>query len=118
MINYEAIRVEYEKMYEDAVTVKRHVEMIVNGETVIGWDDVYDNIPCRISQTGLGSNGQTETTNDIDYSSKLFISPLIKLLQGDRLVVTRDGVSRNYKAGEPFIYPTHQEVSLQRSDEA
>jgi hypothetical protein len=75
---------------------------------------VHVDRPCRISQRALGTNGQTEAQNDIRYETKLFIAPELEIRQGDSIEVTRGGVMRRYTAGEPFVYSTHQEVSLQR----
>jgi len=119
VINYDAIRIQYEKMYEDKVAVQRSERIKKpNGATEVGWVVKHSNVPCRISQTGLAANTQTDTTNDIDYSSKLFISPQTDILQGDKLTVTRGGITRGYTAGEPFIYPTHQEINLDRDVKA
>ncbi|MNW55131.1 hypothetical protein D3C74_327770 [compost metagenome] len=78
----------------------------------------YTDQPCRISQKALGTNGQTESTNNITYETKLFISPDIEVKQGDLIEVTRGSQLRSYTAGEPFPYPSHQEIILQRKDKA
>ncbi|GJM73001.1 hypothetical protein HMSSN036_52170 [Paenibacillus macerans] len=87
---------------------------------------VYSDQACRISQKALGRNGQTEAQNDIAYETKLFIAPELEIKQGDMLEVTRGRITaagwepiaatRKYTSGEPFIYPTHQEVSLERKE--
>ena len=108
-----------EKMYIDVATIMRLVETETDwGETRLTEEEVYSAAPCRISQKALGTNGQTETVNQIAYETKLFIAPDIDIKQGDVVKVTRQGNTRVYTAGEPFIYPTHQEVSLQRKDNA
>ncbi|OMF05729.1 ABC transporter ATP-binding protein [Paenibacillus amylolyticus] len=106
-------------MYEDLVTVRRYGDIdLPSGETVPGEYPVHTAVPCRISQKALGTNGQTESVNNIAYETKLFISPLVEIKQGDKCSVTRDSLTREYTAGEPFLYPTHQEISLQREDKA
>ncbi|GLC87495.1 ABC transporter ATP-binding protein [Lysinibacillus piscis] len=79
---------------------------------------VYANVPCRISQKALSTNSQTEAVNNIRYETKLFISPKIEIHQGDIISVIRGSSSKIYTAGEPFLYSTHQEVSLQRKERA
>jgi hypothetical protein len=76
----------------------------------------YTDQPCRISQRALPQNGQTEAQNDIGYEAKLFVAPDLEIRQGDLIEVTRNDVTRRYKAGEPFLYSTHQEVSLARKE--
>lgn len=120
-INYAKYRAALERQYTDRATISRYVPVTKpNKQTVLQLQQVYSDQPCRISQTRLPKNGQTEAQNDIRYDAKLFIAPLpdVELLQGDEIVVTGRGVSRNYVAGEPFPYPTHQEIGLTRKDKA
>lgn len=120
MPDYANYRQRLETTYEDTVTVMRYgeVELPGSGEIVLGEYPVHTNIPCRISQKALGANGQTESVNNIAYETKMFISPDVEIKQGDKCSVTRVGVTREYTSGEPFLYPTHQEISLQREGEA
>ena len=120
MIFYNAHSRAIERLYEDKATISRYTEYEdpVTKETRLELIPVYENQPCRISQRALGANTQTENVNQIVYETKLFISPNIEIKQGDVIEVTRGTTTRKYTAGEPFIYPTHQEVSIQRDDEA
>lgn len=117
---YRAHRRVIEKMYEDRATINRYTEYEDpdTTETKLGLFPVYEDVPCRISQVTLDMDRQTETVNEVLYETKLFISPDIKIKKGDVIEVTRRGVTREYKAGEPFVYHSYQEVSLQREDEA
>lgn len=108
-----------EKLYEDKCTISRYGPVTQpNGSTKNELHAIYNDVPCRISQKSLGSNGQTESTNNIAYDIKLFISPDIEIKQGDTVNVVRGTHERLYTAGEPFLYQTHQEISLQRKDKA
>lgn len=119
-MTYRTHRRAIERLYEDRATISRHMEYEDPNtkETKQGLVPVYENQPCRISQRALAANAQTETVNPIAYETKLFIAPELEIKQGDVVEVTRGGVTRKYTAGEPFLYPTHQEVSIQRDDEA
>lgn len=118
MINYKRHRREIERLYEDACTIYRYQDTTDpdTGETVQKPVAVYLDQPCRLSQKALGTNGQTDAQNDIRYETKLFIAPEIEIKQGDMIEVTRGTVTRKYEAGEPFLYPSHQEVSIQRKE--
>lgn len=109
-----------EKMYTDRCTISRYQDYKdpVTKETRLQLVTVYEDHACRISQRALGSNNQTEVQNDIAYETKLFIAPELAIKQGDVIEVTRGEVLRTYEAGEPFLYSTHQEVSLQREEYA
>jgi hypothetical protein len=117
---YESHRRKIERLYEDRASISRYGEYIDphTTETKLGLFPVYENVPCRLSRIGMGTNRQTETVNEIAYETKLFISPDYEIKHGDVIEVTRNGVTRQYKAGEPTIYSSHQEVSLQRGGEA
>mgnify|MGYP001190349991 FL=1 len=117
---YQAHRRAIERLYEDRATITRHMkyEDPITKETKYELETIYENQPCRISQRALAANAQTESVNPIAYETKLFIAPELEIKQGDVIEVTRGAVTRKYTAGEPFIYPTHQEVSIQRDDEA
>lgn len=74
---------------------------------------VYENQKCRISYKTINSSSQTDSFNTISQEIKLFISEEIKILEGSKIVVTRNGIETEYKAsGMPALYPTHQEVIL------
>ena len=107
-----------ERLYTDRCTIYRYqaVKDPDTKETKLVPQPVYVDQPCRISQRALAQNGQTEAQNNIAYETKLFIAPELEIRQGDSIEVTRNDVTRRYKAGEPFLYSTHQEVSLQRKE--
>ncbi|MCW2277737.1 DUF6093 family protein [Heliophilum fasciatum] len=112
---YRQYRRSLERLYEDTMTVKRSVETEKpSGETVPALQIIYQDQPCRLSQKALATNRQTEAQNDILYETKAFVAPELQIRQGDVIEVTRCGVTQAYVAGEPFRYPTHQEISLQR----
>ncbi|MDQ0175993.1 ABC transporter ATP-binding protein [Bacillus chungangensis] len=118
MINYKHHRKAIEKTYEDKVSISRYEKFKVGGETKHELHVIYKDQPCRLSQKALGSNNQSDAQNDITYETKLFISPDLEILQGDEIEVTKGTMKRKYTAGEPFIYQSHQEVTLSREDYA
>lgn len=124
MINYQKHRKAIEKLYDSTCTITRYKKGKdpVTKETKLlpELPPVCVAQPCRISQKSLAANGQTEAQNAIRYETKLFITPELLIKQGDEIVVTNPmGIVRSYQAGEPFPpYPTHQEVSIQRKDNA
>lgn len=107
-----------EKGYTDRCTIYEYqwVYDPNRGEDVQKPIPIVVDQPCRISQRALGTNNQTEAQNNIQYETKIFVAPEFPIQQGNMLTVTRDGVERKYHAGEPFKYPTHQEVSIQRRE--
>ncbi|WP_028559022.1 DUF6093 family protein [Paenibacillus pinihumi] len=119
MINYRRHRRAIEKMYEDKATISRH-KPGKNPDTRVTEQKlqaVYEDQPCKLSQTGLARNGQTEAQNDLQYDAKLFIAPELEVMQGDVVAVTRGATGRveMYTAGQPFPpYSSHQELLMTR----
>jgi ribonucleotide monophosphatase NagD (HAD superfamily) len=117
MINYNKYRVVIEQMYEDTVTISRYADVKdpVTRETKHDSQPIYVNQSCKLSQTSLPRNGQTEDANNIQYNAKLFIAPELEIKQGDLIAVTRKATGRveKYVAGKPFPpYSSHQEIDL------
>ncbi|MBY9078302.1 ABC transporter ATP-binding protein [Paenibacillus sp. HN-1] len=122
MINYNRYRAALELTYEDTCTVYRYqdnkdpVSKVTKQIPVA----VYDSQACRLSQSGLAKDGQTEAQNDIQYDAKLFIFPDIAIRAGDLILVIRKAQPDEpvrFVAGEPFpSYPTHQEIGLTRKE--
>lgn len=109
-----------ESTYFHKGTVERHGTIEDKyGETKPGLVPVYENIDCAISQnSGMNAN-QTYPRNVIEYTTKLFCSPVYLIQVGDVVTATfENGLVRSYKAGEAIPYPYHQEVPLLREDEA
>jgi len=82
---------------------------------------VEQDIPCRLSRSSNSRNptNQTDTTNNIDYNSLLFINPEIEVRAGSKIIVTQNGRTLEFiQAGETALYITHQETPLKRIDKA
>lgn len=76
---------------------------------------VLQDQPCALSQVTLAAAQSTDTSNRIDYDTKLFISPDITIKAGSRIRVIQDSMDYEFEsAGDPFRYPTHQEIKLKR----
>ena len=119
VINYQAYQRIIERFYEDRCTITGFRETKTEwNETRLEKQVIVKNVPCRVSQRTLGTNAQSDTVNVIAYETKLFIAPDVPIRQGDEIEVTRGSIVRKYTAGEPFVYQSHQEVSLQRRENA
>lgn len=80
---------------------------------------IFDNQPCALSQASLASAVQTDTNNNIEYDSKLFISPDVVVPAGSRIFVTQEGMNYQFtRSGKPFIYATHQEIKMKEVGKA
>lgn len=79
----------------------------------------HENIKCALSQKNLKTTAQTEPANHISYDAKLFAAPELDISPGSHIEVSRMGhVFKFISSGEPFLYPTHQEIMLLRQGKA
>ncbi|GAA4828004.1 hypothetical protein GCM10023310_00870 [Paenibacillus vulneris] len=80
---------------------------------------VLENQPCALSQSSLPAAYKTDTDNALDYDAKLFISSDVTIKAGSNIRVVQDGMDYEFEqTGEPFRYPTHQEIKLKRKARA
>lgn len=114
VIDYAEYRAALEEWYEDRMTVYRWQEYTTPwNETKQDYITIHTDLPCRISQKTLAVNGQTDAYNQVTHQTKLFVSPDVEIVHGDKISVTRiGGVEFEGWAGDPFPYPTHQELIL------
>lgn len=69
------------------------------------------NIPCRVSVQRLNNANMAEA-NRLDQVEKLFCQPDIEIKAGSKLLI---GDVKYTATNEPFVYPTHQEVVIERA---
>jgi len=116
--NYNRERFELEKTYFDEANIYRSVKKKENGQTKFVNSLLYKKQVCAISKKTLPNNNQSESSNAIIDAVTLFIAPELEIKQGDVVEVTHFGRTHKYIAGEPFVYSTHQEILLDREENA
>lgn len=74
---------------------------------------VQENIPCRISFQNISSTSETPSIAITSQVVKLFLSNKVEIKENSKIIVTRNGIPKTYKAsGISAIYSVHQEVIL------
>lgn len=121
MVNFEPHKKLIEQMlnhtcnvYEFVAQFNKETKRIVSKETL-----VHKDIPCKLSQsiseTGLDKTSNEEGYNKISRHIKLFISNDTEIKAGSKIIVNYNGLEETFKnASVPAVYPTHQEVVLER----
>ena len=78
--------------------------------------NLYTNIPCRLSFNKNKNNNLTLEENNIGFMDKqnikLFLSNSYDIPNGSKIVVDRTGKSY-IRSGESAVYSTHQEINLE-----
>lgn len=105
-------------MYKDTATVTR---MMPAGGVVDDYDPqvVYTDIPCKLSQYGKElEQHQEERAYVLTTDLRLCLSPEYTIAPDDWIVVDHQGQQFGMNAGQPFVYPSHQEVPLRKKSDA
>jgi hypothetical protein len=110
-----------EQTYFDTCTISRMGNVVqTNGSLKQQRVPVYTNIKCALS---IGSRPAVNTITDKMYNrddvlnqihsqDKLFLNPSYIVQQGDEVVVSRNGRTITAQLGNPFVYDSHQQVTL------
>ena len=108
-----------EIMYHDTVTVERYIP----SEADDGSDDyemevIYSDAPCKLSQYGKDLlTDKTESKFNVTTDLRIRMSPSYEIKPNDVMHVSHKGQTFTLYAGMPFVYPTHQEISVRRQRE-
>ena len=75
---------------------------------------VHRDIPCRRSYNAVSSANPSDMASAVTQGIKLFLASEIAVKAGSKIVVTQNGATTEYKSsGEPAVYSSHQEISLE-----
>lgn len=93
----------------ELMTVKDPETKISKKEPVL----VNEDIPCKLSYESLSVAGVSNGAAQKAIAVKVFMAPEIEVKAGSKLVITQDGVTKEFaKSGEPGVFPSHQEIML------
>lgn len=104
-----------EKLYDSVCTVITSVE-ITDENGVTNFQDVmlYENQPCRISQSNVTAANNNYVVSELDKVIDLYIAPELDIPAGSRIVATFNDIATEYKAsGIPARYATYQKIRLE-----
>lgn len=109
---------------------KRAISMLWNGRCdVVEFRSVTDtkthitgmqevitlkDVPCRISFKTIKEAQQSEAPAAAKQVIKLFVANDVNISEGSKIIVTQNGVVKEYKAsGVPAVYTAHKEILLE-----
>lgn len=98
-----------------------NAEKLPSGETVLIQSSLFDNIPCRLSNSYSNYRSfqlkSDNLVNKIDNTARLFLAPDIIIPIGSKINVLQDGRSYSFDySGRSFSYKTHQEIIVESYD--
>lgn len=105
---FDKITIPCESLYDKTadVYVYKKAEGVINNTYE---EKLYSDIPCRISVNSSPNGTQTDTTDNVSQSIKLFCSPKYKIPSGSKIIVD-DKVFKS--SGIPSGFVSHQELEL------
>lgn len=105
-----------ERTYNGHMTVYRFEDVVMSwGETRQEKVLLYSDIPCALSQHQLRPAAHGESHSQRQYQAKLFAPPDVVLPAGCDVEVRQHGMVYLFKySGDAFIYPSHQEIMVER----
>lgn len=101
-------------MYSHSMTIWQQDRVIQPDKTSkLVWMVAHKGIPCKLSKKDLDKGDDIkEDVNPISEAFMVFCAPDVEVKAGNLLEI--DGIK--YRVGNPFKYPTHQEIHAARSD--
>ena len=114
----------FRALYRDKCDILRYEQFMepATGETKLRKRLVYKDIPCRVSRKGsrksYTSIRDKESYHALSYEIKVFLEPDIEIHAGDMARVRSFSTEHRFKAAEPTVFETHQEVILHREEGA
>lgn len=110
----------HQYMYKDTATVSRMVaSMDDEGADDYNPSVIYTGIPCKLSQYGKElQSGKTDRAFVLKTDLRICVDPTYDIQPNDVLVITHEGQSFTLNAARSFKYPTHQEISVRKDDDA
>lgn len=119
MAGFDAARAAIENMYCGTCAVYERRKATDGATKITAMHDEasLQGARCRLSYEKCGAAEKEGGAAAAGASVKLFIAPDAPIRPGSKIEVTQNGVTEWYAAsGAPAIYPTHQEVALEKLD--
>ena len=80
---------------------------------------VYQELPCHLTQYGKEmQSGQNPREFFTKTDLRICLDPQYEILPNDILTIQHEGQTFQLNASVSFKYPTHQEISVRREDDA
>lgn len=88
------------------------------GKTRQKWVSVFSDLPCRLSFKSVVVPNETDSAARTAQETKLFISKDVLVPPGSKIIVTHEGVKREYaQSGVSAAYSFHQEIPIEICEE-
>lgn len=114
----EIVRKRIEDTYTDFCTVINMTKSKKKGVVSFEEEIILEKQPCRLSYANSPVTTEQSGVSAVTQSIKLFLAPEIEIKPGAKILVQHEGREEIYqRTGTPAVYPTHQEIELERYEE-
>ena len=114
----EMVRKTIEDTYTDCCTVINKVKIKKKGVVSFEEETVLKRQPCRLSYASSSVLTEKNGASAVTQSIRLFLAPECDIKPGAKILIEREGRVETYqRTGTPAVYPTHQEIELERYEE-
>lgn len=98
-------------LYFDTMDIYRKVKLVNEyGVTELRETLIASNISCSLDKKDdVIANGEVA---NIVAAYKVFCRPTINISTGDKLIITYNGLTDTFEAGEPYPYQSHLEIPV------
>lgn len=120
MVNDKAYERALKLLWNDrcSIIAKENIKDARTGKTKQADAIVFSELPCRLSFKTVTIPTQTDSAARTVQSTMLFLSKDVTVPPGSKIVVTHEGVEREYtQSGVPSVYSYHQEIPVELKGE-
>ena len=105
-------------LYFDSMDIyrKEKVKDPNTGVTTVKEALKYSNLQCALDKKDEVQTGGEVGTAYISSAYKLFCRPTVDIKVGDKLIITYNGITGEFEAGEPYPYKSHIETPLTKKE--
>ena len=105
-------------LYFDSMDIYRREKVKDPNTGVTTMQEVlkYSNLQCALDKKDEVQTGGEVGTAYISAAYKLFCRPEVDIQTGDKLVITYNGRTEEFEAGEPYPYKSHIETPLTKKE--
>ena len=105
-------------LYFDSMDIYRKEKVKDSNTGVTTMQEVlkYSNLQCSLDKKDEVQTSREIGTAFISSAYKLFCRPTVDIQVGDKLIITYNGRTEEFEAGDPYPYKSHQEIPVTKKE--
>lgn len=105
-------------LYFDSMDIYRKEKVKDHNTGVTTMQEVlkYSNLRCALDKGSETTIAGEMGTASISSAYKLFCGPTVDIKVGDKLIITYNGRTEEFEAGDPYPYKSHIEIPVTKKE--